>query len=64
MEINVSNKTVEIWLTKEEKTCDKTKQELKNLIEMYANQNLFVAVFTSGNENLTSCTSSLICNNI
>ena len=65
MEINVrdDNKIVEIWLTSAEKRDNALRESLKPLYAKYAQQKYLVAVFQSGERELTDATSDLLCYN-
>lgn len=65
MEINVrdDSKIVEIWLTNAEQRDNALRESLKPLYTKYAQQKYLVAVFQSGERNLTDATSDLICHN-
>lgn len=65
MEITVRDdrKTVEIWLTNEEKQDSSLRQQLKPLYKEYHDKKYLVAVFQSGSRELADATSDLICYN-
>ena len=65
MEINVRDdkKIVEIWLTNQEKQAQALGEQLKKLYQQYRKKKYFVAVFMSGDEDLTEETSALLCYN-
>lgn len=65
MEINVKDdrKTVEIWLTRAEKQDAVLRERLKPLYKEYRDRKYLVAVFQSGERDLTDATSDLICYN-
>ena len=63
MEINVrdGSKLVEVWLTNTEKRDAELRERLKPLYQEYKGKDYLVAVFESGEQNLTDLTSSLLC---
>ena len=63
MEIHVrdSSKLVEVWLTNSEKRDAKLRERLKPLYCRYKEQGYLVAVFESGEQDLTELTSALLC---
>lgn len=63
MEIHVrdSSKLVEVWLTNSEKQDAELRERLKPLYREYKAKNYLVAVFLSGEQDLTKLTSSLLC---
>ena len=65
MEINVRDdrKIVEVWLTNQEKQDDTLREQLKSLYQRYKEKKYFVAVYMSGDLNLTEETSTLLCYN-
>lgn len=65
MEINVRDdrKIVEVWLTNQEKQDESLKERLKNFYQQYREKKYIVAVYMSGNLNLTEETSALLCYN-
>lgn len=65
MEINVNdnNKTVEIWLTNQEKRDAAMREQLRPLYQAYAEKKYLVAVFQSGERDLRQSTSDLLCYN-
>lgn len=65
MEIHVrdSSKLVEVWLTKSEKQDAELRERLKPLYREYKAKNYLVAVFMSGEQDLTELTSGLLCDN-
>lgn len=65
MEINVRDdrKIVEVWLTNQEKQDESLREHLKGLYQQYREKKYIVAVYMSGNLNLTEETSALLCYN-
>lgn len=65
MEINIreEQRVVEIWLTNAEKHNPVLQEQLKPLYLKYSPQKYLVAVFQSGDQDLTSKTSELLCYN-
>ncbi len=65
MKIDVKDdkKTVSIWLTNEEKNDPSVSETLKPLFKQYKDKNYLVAVFKSGEGNMSDLTSDLICYN-
>ena len=65
MEINVRDdrKIVEVWLTNQEKQDEALREQLKDLYQQYREKKYIVAVYMSGNLNLTEETSALLCYN-
>ena len=65
MEINIreEQKLVEIWLTNAEKRDAVLRESLKPLYREYHEKKYLVAVFQSGDRNLTDATSDLLCYN-
>lgn len=65
MEINVRDdrKIVEVWLTNQEKQDEALREPLKDLHQQYREKKYFVAVYMSGDLNLTEETSALLCHN-
>lgn len=65
MEINVNDtsKIVDIWLTKKEKEDPETEKNLNEIYSKYAGTKYTVAVFSSGNSELATVTSDLLCFN-
>lgn len=65
MEINVRDdrKIVEVWLTNQEKQDEALREQLKNFYQYYREQKYIVAVYMSGDLNLTEETSALLCHN-
>lgn len=65
MEINVNetNKIVEIWLTNEEKQDQRLRESLKPIYQKFHAKKFTVAVFESGQRDLTEATSDLLCYN-
>ena len=61
--INDERKTVEVWLSNEEKNNPAARQRLKPLYAEYAEKKYTVAVFMSGSQDLYSLTSDLLCYN-
>lgn len=61
--INDERKTVEVWLSNEEKNNPAVRQRLKPLYAEYAEKKYTVAVFMSGSQDLYSLTSDLLCYN-
>ena len=61
--INDERKTVEVWLSNEEKNDPAVHQRLKPLYTEYAGKKYTVAVFMSGSQDLYSLTSDLLCYN-
>ena len=63
LSINDERKTVEVWLSNEEKSDSAVQQHLKPLYTEYAEKKYTVAVFMSGSQDLYSLTSDLLCYN-
>ena len=65
LEINVRDdrKIVEVWLTNQEKQDESLKERLKDLYQQYREKKYIVAVYMSGDLNLTEETSALLCHN-
>lgn len=65
MEINVRDdrKIVEVWLTNQEKQDESLRGQLKDFYQQYREKKYIVAVYMSGNLNLTEETSALLCYN-
>lgn len=65
MEINVRDdrKIVEVWLTNQEKQDEALREQLKDLYQQYREKKYLVAVYMSGDLNLTEETSALLCYN-
>lgn len=65
MEINVNDnsKTVEIWLTNQEKRDAALREQLRPLYRACAEKKYLVAVFQSGERDLRQSTSDLLCYN-
>ena len=63
LSINDEHRTVEVWLSNEEKTDPAVRQRPKPLYAEYAGKKYTVAVFMSGSQDLYSLTSSLLCYN-
>lgn len=63
MEIHVrdGSKLVEVWLTNSEKQNIELRERLKPLYREYKEKDYLVAVFESGEQDLTELTSSLLC---
>ena len=61
--INDERRTVEVWLSNEEKSDPAVQQRLKPLYAEYAEKKYTVAVFMSGSQDLYSLTSGLLCYN-
>ena len=61
--INDERRTVEVWLSNEEKNDPAVQQYLKPLYTEYAGKKYTVAVFMSGSQDLYSLTSGLLCYN-
>ena len=61
--INDERRTVEVWLSNEEKNDPAVQQYLKPLYAEYAEKKYTVAVFMSGSQDLYSLTSDLLCYN-
>lgn len=61
--INDERRTVEVWLSSEEKNDSAVQQRLKPLYTEYAGKKYTVAVFMSGSQDLYSLTSGLLCYN-
>lgn len=61
--INDERRTIEVWLSNEEKNDFSVQQRLKPLYAEYAEKKYTVAVFMSGNQDLYSLTSGLLCYN-
>ena len=63
LSINDERRTVEVWLSNEEKNDPAVQQRLKPLYAEYAEKKYTVAVFMSGSQDLYSLTSGLLCYN-
>lgn len=63
LSINDASRTVEVWLSNEEKSNPAVRQRLRPLYSEYAEKKYTVAVFMSGNQDLYSLTSGLLCYN-
>lgn len=65
LEINIreEQRMVEIWLTNAEKHDPVLQEQLKPLYLEYCKKKYLVAVFQSGDQNLASKTSELLCYN-
>ena len=61
--INDERRTVEVWLSNEEKSDPTVQQRLKPLYAEYGEKKYTVAVFMSGSQDLYSLTSDLLCYN-
>lgn len=63
MEIHVrdGSKLVEVWLTNSEKRDGELRERLKPLYREYKKKDYLVAVFESGEQDLTELTSGLLC---
>ncbi len=63
MEIHVrdGSKLVEVWLTNSEKGNAELRERLKLLYREYKEKDYLVAVFESGEQDLTELTGSLLC---
>lgn len=61
--INDERRSVEVWLSNEEKSDPVVQQRLKPLYTEYAEKKYTVAVFMSGSQDLYSLTSGLLCYN-
>lgn len=60
LSINDERRTVEFWLSSEEKNDPAARQRLKPLYADYAEKKYTVAVFMSGSQDLYSLTSDLL----
>ena len=60
MEVNEDRKTVDLWLTNEEKNDAGFRERLKPLFQRYKEQKYLVAVFLSGREELYQQTRALL----
>ena len=65
MEMNIRNdeRIVEIWLTTREKENEKLRDSLKPIYDRYKQMKYKVAVFQSGNRDLTDSTAGLLIHN-
>ena len=65
MEINVNENTkiVSVWLTGAEKRDAALRERLKPMYRRYHKEKYLVAVYESGEQNLESLTSDLLCYN-
>ncbi len=65
MEIHIrdAERTVEIWLTRQEQDDAALRERLKPLYRKYQAQKYLVAVFLSGEQDLVDYTSALLCYN-
>ena len=63
LSINDERRTVEVWLSNEEKSDSAVRQRLKPLYAEYSEKKYTVAVFMSGSQDLYSLTSDLLCYN-
>lgn len=63
MEIHVrdGSKLVEVWLTNSEKRDMELRERLRPLYREYRKKDYLVAVFESGEQDLTELTSGLLC---
>lgn len=63
MEIQIrdGSKLVEVWLTNSEKRNVELRERLKPLYQTYKEKDYLVAVFESGERDLTELTSGLLC---
>ena len=60
LSINDERRTVELWLSSEDKNDPAMRQRLKPLYADYAEKKYTVAVFMSGSQDLYSLTSDLL----
>ena len=60
MEIREQSRTVELWLTQEEKNDPAFRERLKPIYEKYREQNYLVAVFLPGEGDLYQQTRDLL----
>ena len=60
MEIRDESKTVELWLTREEKDDPALRESLKPMYQKYKERKYLVAVFLSGEEELYQQTRDLL----
>lgn len=58
-----AERTVEIWLTRQEQNDAALRERLKPLYQKYQAQKYLVAVFLSGEQDLVDYTSALLCYN-
>ena len=58
-----AERTVEIWLTRQEQNDAALRERLKPLYQTYQAQKYLVAVFLSGEQDLVDYTSALLCYN-
>ena len=63
LSINDARRTVEVWLSNEEKRDPAVRQRLRPLYAEYTEKKYTVAVFMSGSQDLYSLTSGLLCYN-
>ena len=63
LSINDASRTVEVWLSNEERRDPAVQQHLKPMYTEYAGKKYTVAVFMSGSQDLCSLTSGLLCYN-
>ena len=61
--INDERRTVEVWLSNEEKSDPAVQRRLKPLYAEYGEKKYTIAVFMSGSQDLYSLTSELLCYN-
>lgn len=63
LEVNVRDgrKLVEVWLNSSEKWDAELRERLRPLYRRYKEQGYLVAVFESGEQDLTELTSALLC---
>lgn len=61
--INDERRTVEVWLSNEEKSDPAVQRRLKPLYAEYGEKKYTIAVFMSGSQDLYSLTSDLLCYN-
>lgn len=61
--INDERRTVEVWLSNEEKSDPAVQRRLKPLYAEYGEKKYTIAVFMSGSQDLYSLTSGLLCYN-
>lgn len=60
MNIRKDCKTVEFWLSREERDDTTLRESLKPLYQQYKRQNYLVALFLSGEEDCYLCTRDLL----
>ena len=64
MELNIDDtRTVEIWLSRQEKRDPVLWRQLNLLCRAFAEEKYLVAVYQSGDRDLTQSTSDLLCYN-